>query len=131
MPVYLPYLEVYLLVCIVGNYFVAYIRLYLNWLVSLDTRPVTEWMAFAIGFTERAVALTLVIWAPRYLATFIGGWILLKFAIGWRRTPINHRVARGSQVALIGNIVSFAIAIAGGMYLNPDALTYFGAVKPD
>jgi hypothetical protein len=59
------YATVYFLVCIVGNYFVAYCMLLIKWLVGLDTRPIVEWMSFCIGFTERAVALTLVIWAPR------------------------------------------------------------------
>jgi len=83
-------------------------------------------MAFVIGMTERAVALTLFLLAPQYLAAFIGGWVLLKFAIGWRRTPLNYKVAVGSQLALIGNVLSFTIAIAGGAYLHPDTLTYFG-----
>ena len=119
------YIAVYLLVCVGGNYLVAYIMLFLKWLVGLDTRPIIEWTGFCIGFTERAVALTLVLWAPRYLVTFIGGWVLLKFAIGWQRTPLNAKVARGGLLALIANVLSFAAAIAGGLYLNPDALTYF------
>jgi hypothetical protein len=117
MPAYL-YLVIYLLVCIGGNYLVAYCMLFMKRLVGLDTRPIIEWMAFLIGITERAVALTLFLLAPRYLAPFIGGWVLLKFAIGWRRTPINYKVALGSQLALIGNVLSFAIAIVGGWYLN-------------
>lgn len=129
--VYLLFVLVYFLVCIVGNYLVAYTMLFLKWLVDLDTRPIIEWMGFCIGFFERAVALTLVIWAPRYLVTFIGGWVLLKFAIGWQRTPLTPKLARGVQLALIGNVISFAIAIAGGLYLNPNALAYFGALKPD
>jgi hypothetical protein len=39
---------------------------------------------FLLGSTERLVATALVVWAPAYLAGFIGGWILLKFALGWR-----------------------------------------------
>lgn len=121
---------VYILVCIVGNYLVTFLMALMRWLVSLDIRPINEWAGFLIGFTERAVALTLVILAPRYLATFIGGWVLLKFAIGWQRTPLNPRVARGILLALIANVLSFAIAIAGGLYLHPSALTYFGALTP-
>src|SRR5262252_3414173 len=89
-----------------------------------------DWMGFFLGVTERGVALTLAIWAPRYLVTFIGGWVLLKFAIGWQRTQLNNRVARGSQTALVGNVVSFAIAIAGGLYLNRPAIEYFGLLTP-
>jgi hypothetical protein len=129
MPVY-RYVEVYLLVLIVGNYVVAYSMLLMRWLVGLDTHPIVEWSGFLIGLTERAVALTLVVWAPRYLAAFIAGWVLLKFAIGWQRTPLNPKVALGSLLALIGNVISFAIAIAGGLYLNDEALKYFGALTP-
>jgi hypothetical protein len=129
MPPHL-YIEIYLLVCVSGNYLVAYVMLLIRWLVGLDIRPIIEWAGFWIGLTERAVALTLVIWAPRYLARFIGGWILLKFAIGWQRTPLNPKVALGSLLALIGNVLSFAAAIAGGLYLNPGALAYFGALTP-
>jgi hypothetical protein len=102
----------------------------MRWLVSLATDPFIEWSGFLIGSIERAVALTLMIWAPRYLVTFVGGWVLLKFAIGWQRTPLNARIVRGSLLALIANVLSFAIAIAGGLYLNPAALAYFGALTP-
>jgi hypothetical protein len=64
MPVHL-YIEIYILVCIFGNYLVAYFMLLMRWLVGLDIRPIIEWSGFLIGLTERAVALTLVIWAPR------------------------------------------------------------------
>jgi hypothetical protein len=46
-------------------------------------------------------------------------------------TPLNPKIALGSQLALIGNVLSFAIAIAAGLYLNPEALKYFGTLKPD
>jgi hypothetical protein len=82
-----------------------------------------------LGATERAVALTLVLLAPPYLASFIGGWVLLKFAIGWQREKHSDEVARGSFVALIGNVLSFAIAIAIGVYLNPDALKFFQTAR--
>jgi hypothetical protein len=82
-------------------------------------------MAFLIGITERAVALTLFQLAPRYLAASIGGWVLLKFAIGWRRTPLNYNVALGSQLALIGNVFSFSIAILGGYCLPSAFLSAF------
>ena len=84
------YVVVYLLVCVGGNYLVAYCLFFLKWLSALDTRPILERTAFFIGFTERAVALTLFLLAPRYLAVFIGGWVLLKFALGWQRTPFVY-----------------------------------------
>jgi hypothetical protein len=124
------YAAVYFLVCIGGNYLVASCMYFMRGRVGLrGEAPFHEWMGVFIGITERAVALTLFLLAPRYLAAFIGGWVLLKFAIGWRRTPLNYKVALGSQVALIGSVLSFAIAIAGGYYLHPDTLAYFG-VEP-
>ena len=75
-----------------------------------------------VGSTERAVALTLVLYSPPYLAAFIGGWVVLKFAIGWQRRPEGEEVGQSSLLALIGNVLSFAISIAVGLYLNPGAL---------
>ena len=131
MPIYLTYIVVYALVLIGGNFLVAGSMHLMRGRVGLKgDAPFHEWSGVFLGLTERAVALTLVISAPRYLAAFIGGWVLLKFAISWQRTPLTDRVARGSQLALIGNVVSFAVAIAGGLYLNPNAMTYFGALAP-
>jgi hypothetical protein len=90
-----------------------------------------EWLTFFGGVTERAVALTLVLKAPSYLPAFIGGWVLLKFAIGWQRDKYggdkfgdfhDDQVGEQSFLALIGNVLSFAIAIAIGVFLNPKAL---------
>jgi hypothetical protein len=122
---------VYLLVCIGGNYLVASCMHFMRWRVGLKGEaPFHEWLGVLVGITERAVVLTLFLLAPRYLAAFIGGWVVLKFAIGWRRTPLNFKVAQGSLLALIGNVLSFAIAIAGGYYLHPDTLAYFGVERP-
>jgi len=61
---------------------------------------------FWIGGTERAVATTLVAFAPSYLATFIGGWVALKFAANWKRQSDNDPAsAQGSLLFLIGNVV--------------------------
>ena len=60
--------------------------------------------------------------APSYLPSFIGGWVLLKFAIGWQREKHGNQVAEQSFLALIGNVLSFAIAIAVGAFVNPHAL---------
>ena len=55
---------------------------------------------------ERAVATTLVAFAPSYLATFIGGWVALKFAANWKRQSDNDPAsAQGSLLFLIGNVV--------------------------
>jgi hypothetical protein len=54
MPVYLPYVLIYVLVCLVGHYLVAYLMLFMRWRVGLDGDPYHEWMGFLIGITERA-----------------------------------------------------------------------------
>jgi hypothetical protein len=60
------------------------------------------------------------------LTAFIGGWVLLKFAIGWQREKRDDddekEVATQSFLALIGGVLSFSIAIAIGIFLNPNAL---------
>jgi len=48
--------------------------------------------------------------------------VLLKFAIGWQRQKYGDEAARESFLALIGNVLSFAIAIGVGVALNPAAL---------
>lgn len=116
------YLGAYFLACVVGWLAVACALYVMRWLVLKERRPpFIEWSAFLGGATERAVALTLVLTAPPYLPAFIGGWVLLKFAIGWQRST-SDEVAEQSFLALIGNVISFAIAIAIGVLLNPKAL---------
>jgi hypothetical protein len=95
----------------------------MRWLVLEKERPpFSDWPACLGGVVERAVALTLVLYAPPYLPPFIGGWVLLKFAIGWQRQEYGDAVAKGSFLALIGSVLSFAIAIGVGVLLNPAAL---------
>ena len=52
--------------------------------------------------------------------------MLLKFAIGWQREKRDDddekEVATQSFLALIGSVLSFSIAIAIGVFLNPNAL---------
>jgi hypothetical protein len=77
-----------------------------------------------VGGTERLVATTLVWFAPTYLASFIGGWTALKFAANWKRQSSDDDwVSTGSLLFLIGSVLSFAVAIGSGLYLNPEALT--------
>jgi hypothetical protein len=81
-----------------------------------------------LGATERGVALTLVLFAPSYLAGFIGGWVALKFALGWKRETTTPEVLTGSMLSLVGNVISFAIPIAVGVVLlKPDVLKFFAA----
>jgi hypothetical protein len=113
------------LCCVIAVYFLAY---FLACIVGHTT---------FFGSTERAVALTLVLMAPAYLPAFIGGWVVLKFAIGWQRQQIQPsllvedtgQVATQSFVALIGSVISFAIAIAVGLALYPEALNAWATRK--
>ena len=73
-----------------------------------------------------------------------GGWVLLKFALGWQasmsatehhskeeRSKIRReyhskeersKIQQGSMLAMIGNVLSFAVAAVVGWVLNPDFL---------
>ena len=96
----------------------------MRWLVLYKENrpPFMDGVPFLVGATERFVGLTLVLMAPSYLSAFIGGWVLLKFAIGWQREKHGSQIAEQSFLALIGSVVSFAIAIAIGVALNQKAL---------
>jgi hypothetical protein len=90
------YFLAYFLTCIVGQLVVASWMWVMRWLVlKEENRPkqkFADWMGlFFVGGTERAVALTLVLWAPAYLPAFIGGWVVLKFALGWQRQQIQPK----------------------------------------
>ena len=87
------------------------------------------WSVFFLGGTECGVALTLVLLAPSYLAAFISGWVALKFALGWQREENKSEVLTGSMLSLIGNVISFAIAIAVGVLLYPDVLKIWAATS--
>jgi hypothetical protein len=120
------YFAAYFAVWVVGWLAVAVCLYVMRWLVlKKENRPrFSDWPAF-LGGIERVVALTLVLWAPPYLPSFIGGWVLLKFAIGWQREEYGGEdkrdVEKGRFLALIGNVLSFAIAIGVGLALNPAA----------
>jgi hypothetical protein len=124
------YVVAYFVVCVVGHLAVAGCMYIMRWLVlkKENRPPFPDWSVFLVGATERAVALTLVLFAPPYLPTFIGGWVLLKFAIGWQRENFdtsgkhNKQVGEQSFLALIGSVISFAIAVGVGVWLNPAAL---------
>jgi hypothetical protein len=114
-------------VCVLGHVVVAPSMYGMRWLALKERRPKPSefwgsWSVFLIGVTERYVALTLVLLAPSYLASFIGGWVLLKFALGWQRESKNGEVLTDSMLAMIGNVLSLAIAIAAGIVLNPTAI---------
>ena|SRR5436190_815854 len=120
------YVAAYFDACIVGGLVVAACLYGTRWLVLKKKPDFFDLPAFLGGAVERAVALTLMLLAPPYLPPFIGGWVLLKFAIGWQREGYGGKgegeVAKGRFLALIGNVLSFAWAIFVGVLLNPAAL---------
>src|SRR6478752_7074857 len=83
----------YFLTCVVGHFVVAGCLWVMRWLAlkkgnrppfivqkKEDRPPLIDWMPLFGGVIERFVALTFVLMAPAYLPTFIGGWVVLKFA---------------------------------------------------
>ena len=76
---------------------------------------------WSIGGLERIICTALVIWAPHLVVVFVGPWIALKFALNWKRQEGKNaeqkdRIARKGLSALVGNAVSFAIAILAGLF---------------
>jgi hypothetical protein len=52
-----------------------------------------------LGSAERGVAVTLILFAPGYLASFIGAWIALKFAaIGRSRRSIRRSLGMNDGI---------------------------------
>ena len=81
------------------------------------------WVSFVVGMTERAVATTLVVWTPKLLALFIGGWTVAKIAGGWGRIEKGTPPIRAAHmIALVGTVLSFAVAIAAGLWAHPASL---------
>lgn len=83
-----------------------------------------------LGMLERAVITTFVIYTPTIVPTFIGGWVLLKFAGGWGRfkgESLKNRVV--FTVFLVGNIISIAFAVGAGLWHSPGALDVINATS--
>jgi hypothetical protein len=112
----------YLISILAGHFIVDAILRLARW--HLGHRDKGKFSDIWIGGTERAIATTLVWFAPGYVAPFIGAWIALKIAANWGRLKGDSREVRlGHLIALIGNAWSFAVAIvAGVLLLNPGAL---------
>ncbi|MCB2062620.1 MAG: hypothetical protein KDE25_04015 [Novosphingobium sp.] len=84
------------------------------------------WQNLWVGGTERAIVTTLVIYSPKTIPIFIGGWVAAKLAAGWTRFS-GVEYASGNVIGLVGNAFSFAAAIAAGMLIAPDFLGNFNA----
>jgi len=112
------YVGVYIL-SLGGGWLIAGLAVYLMRKSIRIPREFFKVIDLWVGGTERAVATTLVLFAPHYLPGFIGGWVVLKFAANWQRQPNEPGVAQKSLAALVGSIFSFAVAIGAGLYCGP------------
>lgn len=84
------------------------------------------WLTFWVGGTERAIAMTLAFFAPNQVPIFIGGWIALKFAAGWKReSPLQDDVISNSLLSLVGSVWSFGFAMLIAWSIRPDFLVTF------
>jgi hypothetical protein len=95
---------------------------WLRWQTSQD-QDRESIMSMFTGFFERAVATTLVVIAPSAVGPFIVAWVAAKIAANWQRLGKSVAARKGTQTALLANVVSFSIAISAGVYINPNALT--------
>ena len=112
----------------VGGWFVVGLLLFVIRRHVFKQRPEDCWGALDswLGSTERIVATTMFVPGVSYLPAFIGAWVVLKLAANWQRIKSeSDGVRKGTLIALIGNVFSFALAIAVGFWLNPTAITHF------
>ena len=133
------WIGIYLLAIFGGWAFVGLCLFTMRAMIGHPGKRSFRMLDFFLGGMERAIAITLVIWAPSYLSSFIGAWIAFKFAANWQRIPlqVNEKtnadglkvVTEGSLLFLIGSAISFTIAILAGVFLNPHALEIWAAAK--
>lgn len=82
-----------------------------------------EWIPMLVGIFERAIVTSLMLWAPKLTAPFLGGWMALKVAGGWGllKEPTTRNRAT-FFIGLLGNVVSFAWAIGVVAYFSPQSI---------
>ncbi|MEI9850470.1 MAG: hypothetical protein WDN24_05980 [Sphingomonas sp.] len=68
------------------------------------------------------------IWTPNLLAPFVGGWVVLKIAAGWQRYR-KPEYDKLHLIALVGSVISFSMAIAGGLLVTPESISAIAAAK--
>ena len=109
------------LLSILGGWLIAGTFVYFMRKSIGKPRPFFRWLDVWLGGAERFVATTLILFQPRYLAPFIGGWVALKFAANWQRRQVDG-VEQISQVSLVGSVISFAVAIGATIWMRPDVI---------
>jgi hypothetical protein len=112
----------YIVSVFVGHFVVWGFLRFLRW-HTLQDQDREGAMAMYTGFFERAVATTLVVIAPSSVGPFILAWVAAKIAANWQRLGKSVAARKGTQTALIANVISFSIAIVAGVCINPGALT--------
>jgi hypothetical protein len=111
----------YFVSIVVGHFVVWGFLRFLRWHTrqDQDRQPA---MAMYTGLFERTVVTTLVVWVPSAVGPFILAWVAAKIAANWQRLGKSVAARTGTQTALLANVVSFSIAIAAGVWINPAAL---------
>jgi len=128
------------LISIIGGWLIAGLSVNgLRYLIGWPRDEPFHRVDFMVGGTERLLATTFYLFAPKVLPGFIGAWIAFKLAANWhRRNPANfdrtkltrdisseQAITYASFVALIGNVISFAIAIGAGMLIRMENVSTF------
>ena len=103
----------------------------LDWQIGPDLTKTTEriwWVPMLMGIVERAIVVTLILWAPKVVTGFIGGWMLLKIAGGWGLLKDPTTRNRSTNfIGLMGNVISFGWAIGVAVHMHPVSLAIFNA----
>jgi hypothetical protein len=87
----------------------------------------TWWVSFSVAIVERATITILFIEVPKLVPAFIGGWTVAKFAAGWGRiVTSDDNIRRLHMIALVGSVLSYAIAIGAGIWARPESLAIVG-----
>ncbi len=112
----------YLVSAFGGHFLIGGLMHLMRMTTGQPKEKIYEWVPFWIGCTERFVATTLVILAPRYVGAFVATWVTLKLAASWQRMSGTKETVRvGTLLSLVGSAWSFIVAIAAGLYINWDA----------
>jgi hypothetical protein len=81
---------------------VASLMSLMRWTTKLPKEKTYTMSLFWIGGTERLIATTLVILAPRYVGPFIATWVALKLAASWQRMPGSKESGENGNNAFAG-----------------------------